>query len=155
MSLDSHPDQASPDERSLPQSRKQEDRDWKYQTRIRALATVRGIREYTIPDSDFNNSHGEMVHRELRKARGHERKAQKHLAARPKVEPEDIKDHIIPNSDLNSEGETKGPEVTQDKQVKVEEDQTRSTYRAPGLYDSVGDTFSSSTYRKVLPSLPG
>ncbi|KAH6911263.1 hypothetical protein BKA70DRAFT_1424009 [Coprinopsis sp. MPI-PUGE-AT-0042] len=85
------PSRASRDERSLPQSWKHEDSNWKYQTHIRALAKIRGIKEYTIPDSDFNNSHGEMVHRELRKLMGHERKAQKHLAATPEVKLEGIK----------------------------------------------------------------
>ncbi|KAH6891727.1 hypothetical protein BKA70DRAFT_1233945 [Coprinopsis sp. MPI-PUGE-AT-0042] len=117
MSLESRPNRASHDERSLPQNRKQEDGDWK-----RALAKIRGIKEYTIPDSDFTNSHGEMVHRELRKLGGYERKAQKQLVARPEVKLEGIKDYINPsNSNLDSDGETKDPELTQDKQVKAEE----------------------------------
>ncbi|KAH6873988.1 hypothetical protein BKA70DRAFT_1577494 [Coprinopsis sp. MPI-PUGE-AT-0042] len=95
------PSRASRDERSLPQSWKHEDSNWKYQTHIRALAKIRGIKEYTIPDSDFNNSHGEMVHRELRKLMGHERKAQKHLAATPEVKLEGIKASRTPTSETD------------------------------------------------------
>ncbi|KAH6913693.1 hypothetical protein BKA70DRAFT_1218595 [Coprinopsis sp. MPI-PUGE-AT-0042] len=114
MSLEPRPSRAGSDERSLPQSREQEDSDWEYQTCVEVSAKVRGIQEHTIPYSEFNTSHGETAHRELKK----KWKAQKNLVAKPEVKLGGIKDHTNPsNSNLDSDGETKDPELAQDKQA--------------------------------------
>ncbi|KAH6894798.1 hypothetical protein BKA70DRAFT_1232399 [Coprinopsis sp. MPI-PUGE-AT-0042] len=105
---------AGSDEHSLPQSREQEDSDWEYQTCVEVSAKVRGIQEHTIPYSEFNTSHGETAHRELKK----KWKAQKNLVAKPEVKLGGIKDHTNPsNSNLDSDRETKDPELAQDKQA--------------------------------------